>query len=162
MDILSDVNISGNLKTTGKICAHIANTTFLSISNDCNMTNLISNGPNLAFDFGGYGVYFCQSYDKPDMEISRTGTGDGIGRFDLFSTMTQLYPEFIELNVPSGCKEFFLVHHKGKKFPLIVAYDSNNKMVEMDYRIDDSCQISCRILASIATDSGGKFNFKIV
>lgn len=158
MDILSDVNISGNLKTTGKICAQYVHGTYLSVSNDCNITNLFSTGPNLAFDFGGYGVYFCQSYDKPDMEISRTGIGNEITRFDLFSTMNQLYPEFIELNVPSGCKEFVLDVYPIKKFPLIVAYDSNNKMVEMDYRIDDSC----KILASIATDSGGKFQFKIV
>lgn len=158
MDILSDVNISGNLKTTENICAKRVYGSYLSVSNDCNLTNLKSNGPNLAFDFGGYIVYFCESFEKADMNISRTGVDGEITQFDLFSTISDLYPNFIELNVPSGCKEFFLDTSPIKKFPLIVAYDSNNKMVEMDYRMNDSC----RILASIATDSGGEFHFKIV
>lgn len=183
MDILSDVNISGNLTTTGKICAENVTagntrTKYVAVFGDnCNYDeHLALTNQSLNFYFrGDSGVYFCQSLTNEfDINISRTvyGSGKEFDNFDLFSTISEIL--FVNstvrncsatVDVPSGCKEFLLTVNKIGHLPLIVAYDANHKRVEMDYQL---CIDSClggwdgKILVSVATDAGGTFCFRIV
>lgn len=176
MDILSDVNVAGNL--------NVSKSVKVFHSTECGEYGTLYHHNGFIISGGSHDLEFCSNGD--DFLISSFPEGDSgsfrsFGMFELYDYVCTL-PHVIQTEidktapilfnniVPSGCKEFFIdgnnqsiiCSFQNHPYPLIVAYNSiTGKKVEMDYsRIN--CNDEIRIKASIADDSGGDFTFKII
>lgn len=180
MDILSDVNVAGNLNVSKNIK--------IFYSTECGEYSTLYDHNGFMIIGDSHTLEFCSTGD--DFEISSVPEGNpgsfrSFKMFELYDyvcTLVCTLPHVIQTEidktapilfnniVPSGCKEFFIdgnnqsiiCSFQNHPFPLIVAYNSiTGKKVEMDdSRIN--CNDKMRITASIADDSGGDFTFKII